>query len=389
MVDTDDLVSLVIISGIAGLIIAPFVIVVYIYYLQIIKLDTIFLLLGIYSFFLIEFFFRVRGQSRTYHYLSSLRYDMSRMRDSRARETEGPLIDIKQRITRVELLLKKLASEPSQSAVSTEILTNEIKKLQERLIKTYARDDSEIQLRFPKEPMSIERVTEIYKQMTAEFTHALMTPLATIDYAITNFRQELPRRLHEGSEVSEEKESILFSLLENATESLHDMRSILHQGAGLFPSGIENIALDGVVRKAERMAAAATGQTREVAIVTELPAIKFYRINLLLALVEILKNAIEATDSNAVIKVSNSYDENGKTIQVDISNPGPSIPPSVQAKLFTFGFSTKGDDKGYGLSLAKRSLQKVGGDIRLLTTTHDITTFRITLPILTTEEVRE
>src|SRR5690606_26084078 len=81
------------------------------------------------------------------------------------------------------------------------------------------------------------------------------------------------------------------------------------------------------------------------------------------ALVNILKNAMEAigTDGTVTIRVARAH---GRT-RVSIEDTGPGLAPEVREHLFTPFFSTKEAGQGIGLTLVQEILMRHGFDFSL------------------------
>jgi hypothetical protein len=67
------------------------------------------------------------------------------------------------------------------------------------------------------------------------------------------------------------------------------------------------------------------------------------------------------------------------TVQVEVADSGPGIPPEVREDLFKPYVSTKRQGTGIGLALAEKLVSQHGGQITYQTGP-DGTTFRISLP---------
>jgi CitB family two-component system sensor histidine kinase MalK len=50
---------------------------------------------------------------------------------------------------------------------------------------------------------------------------------------------------------------------------------------------------------------------------------------------------------------------------IKLTDSGPGIPDDILDKIFKKGFSTKGENRGYGLYLVKHSIEKLGGSIEV------------------------
>jgi len=91
------------------------------------------------------------------------------------------------------------------------------------------------------------------------------------------------------------------------------------------------------------------------------------------ALLNIVKNAVEAIGSNGVIKIDLDYENYGLTI----TNSGNGISVENEKKLFSPFFSTKKDGQGIGLTLVREILLNHNYGFRLKTYGVDDTRFEI------------
>ena len=87
------------------------------------------------------------------------------------------------------------------------------------------------------------------------------------------------------------------------------------------------------------------------------------------ALVNIVKNAIEANATEVKI----SYDNNSITIE----NNGDKIPEEIQEKIFSDGFTTKENGSGLGLLLTKKMLEEQNFKLILQSSDKYLTIFNI------------
>lgn len=89
---------------------------------------------------------------------------------------------------------------------------------------------------------------------------------------------------------------------------------------------------------------------------------------ILTALGNVLQNAIESlknlVSSDKIIQLSiNDYKNH---YLLEIQDNGPGIDHKLYDKIFAKGFSTKeGLDRGHGLTISKKALEKINGDILL------------------------
>ena len=89
-----------------------------------------------------------------------------------------------------------------------------------------------------------------------------------------------------------------------------------------------------------------------------------------------------------ILKLKTRYIPVLKTIKIEIADSGTGIPEDVLSKIFNPFFTTKSQDKGTGLGLfvSYEMARKLGGDIKVISSTADSSTnpgtiFTVELPI--------
>jgi len=101
-------------------------------------------------------------------------------------------------------------------------------------------------------------------------------------------------------------------------------------------------------------------------------------------LLNLLRNAADATDEGAKISVSLKREE--EWAELKVTDEGTGMPPQVADLVFEEFFSTKGDGGlGLGLSLCRSTIMQHGGAISCDTTMGEGTTFSVRLPLLEQE----
>lgn len=84
------------------------------------------------------------------------------------------------------------------------------------------------------------------------------------------------------------------------------------------------------------------------------------------------------------INLDFSWEEDILTIEV--SDTGPGIKTEEQNEIFTKGYSTKGPNRGVGLYLIRRSLERLGGQIAVISEVGHGALFRVIIPYWSKEE---
>ncbi|MDR6227302.1 DcuS/MalK family sensor histidine kinase [Desmospora profundinema] len=81
----------------------------------------------------------------------------------------------------------------------------------------------------------------------------------------------------------------------------------------------------------------------------------------------LIENGFEAMDEiNGPKKMEVLLDYDGETLTLIVEDHGVGIPVEQREAVFEKGFSTKGEDRGYGLHLVKKSVEQLGGTLTLV-----------------------
>ena len=105
------------------------------------------------------------------------------------------------------------------------------------------------------------------------------------------------------------------------------------------------------------------------------------------ALVNILKNAIEAINGTGAITIRLTSASGHSTLEIE--DTGPGIAPEAQSNLFTPFFSTKPHGQGIGLTLVQEILSAHGFDYGIERTGHGTTRFSIVMDTSTSGDARD
>jgi signal transduction histidine kinase len=101
-------------------------------------------------------------------------------------------------------------------------------------------------------------------------------------------------------------------------------------------------------------------------------------------LVNIMENGCEAMKGGGTIIIreeEGSHAALGRAVFIHLSDSGPGIPESIQAKVFEPFFTTKEEGSGLGLSIAARIMEEHGGRLELRSKEGEGCTFSVILPL--------
>ncbi|MGM0576774.1 MAG: sensor histidine kinase [Myxococcota bacterium] len=141
--------------------------------------------------------------------------------------------------------------------------------------------------------------------------------------------------------------------------------------------------LGDLVRRATRFAALDRLLKRRrlvVEVADDVPPLRVDPRRLNQVLLNLLRNAAEATEEDDAVHVTLCRD--GDSAILTVRDEGLGIPPEVADRVFEEFFSTKGEDGlGLGLALCRRIVRHHGGEISCRSAPGEGTTFVIDLPI--------
>lgn len=105
------------------------------------------------------------------------------------------------------------------------------------------------------------------------------------------------------------------------------------------------------------------------------------------AILNLVKNGLEALSSGGELTVASRFD--GEAIEIAVSDTGTGIPAALAPHLFEQFFTTKPQGTGLGLSIARQIVDEHGGEIRWANRPARGATFTIRLPLKRAPAARE
>jgi two-component system nitrogen regulation sensor histidine kinase NtrY len=97
--------------------------------------------------------------------------------------------------------------------------------------------------------------------------------------------------------------------------------------------------------------------------------------------INLVDNAIEATDRRGCVVLETAYDRSNSLVRITVADDGAGIPPEEREKLFLPYYSTKGRGSGLGLAIVRRIVAEHGGNIDVSDNAPRGTRFTIELPV--------
>lgn len=101
---------------------------------------------------------------------------------------------------------------------------------------------------------------------------------------------------------------------------------------------------------------------------------------LITALGNLIENALDAMEGQQEGEIGLLLHYQNGWLSCEVSDDGPGIDLTQLESIFTKGFSTKGDNRGVGLFLARQQIQNLGGDISVESEPGVFTQFFVHIP---------
>jgi two-component system nitrogen regulation sensor histidine kinase NtrY len=97
----------------------------------------------------------------------------------------------------------------------------------------------------------------------------------------------------------------------------------------------------------------------------DLPPVRLDPDQMKRVLINLVDNAIEATEKKGSVTISTEFDRRQGRVRLGVADDGPGIPLDAREKLFVPHFSTKKRGSGLGLAIVSRIVQEHQGTIRV------------------------
>ncbi|MGD7055230.1 DcuS/MalK family sensor histidine kinase [Sutcliffiella horikoshii] len=153
-----------------------------------------------------------------------------------------------------------------------------------------------------------------------------------------------------------------------------------HKEIGVVTTNIENPVLSGFIL-GKLSYARESGVELSINTKTKISEVPSDTIHELITILgNLIDNGIEAVKNRDIKKVNVTLSANANTLTIAVEDTGIGINDMVLKSIFSKGYSTKGPNRGYGLFLLKKSVDKLGGTVVVDTFQNKGTTFQIDIP---------
>lgn len=219
--------------------------------------------------------------------------------------------------------------------------------------------------------LALAAKTSAVGAVAAHLIHALKNPLFGIQMFVTCAQTEKikPNETHWQAAANS---------AQRMQKMIADIVRILREDAGTSAYEVTLEELAGILKGKVATTAGDTGVRFEVALEAE-GVLPNREANLMaLALTNLIQNSMQACPAGTAVELKILEIEGGTAFEV--RDQGPGLPEHVKKTLFSPTASSKAGGTGIGLAITKQLVSHMGGQVALVETGPQGTTFRLTLP---------
>lgn len=265
--------------------------------------------------------------------------------------------------------------------VLVEITVSELRGLQGNVIGRSAilRDITE-RKRLEEAKLQAERLAVI-GAMSARLAHEIRNPLSSITLNIDLVGDEIETLARDKTEAGNEARSLVRSI-DSEVRRIQRVTEDYLKFARMPKPRRERVALDELLDHGLSFMKSlfeATGVTVNIELEPSLPNIMGDEEQLWQAILNLVRNAIEAMPQGGTLTVSTARDDNQVVLR--ISDTGVGIAEAERQRIFKPFFSTKSGGTGLGLPLTQQIIIEHDGRIECESAPSQGTTFVIRLPL--------
>lgn len=216
--------------------------------------------------------------------------------------------------------------------------------------------------------------------LASGFSHEVNTPLASVRTCL----DAIARHLRNPSELSEADREAIARYVTIGSEQVQRCGAITEQFLRLARGKSLGAEVVDVVDCARKVASVVDSTARqndvriEVAAVEGLPAVVANVFALQQVLLNLMLNAVEASEPNQTVHLSFAND--GDCVEVNVRDEGAGIPAADLPRIFEPFFTRRATGTGIGLFVSLNLARSWGGDIRVESTPGLGASFTVTFP---------
>ena len=210
-------------------------------------------------------------------------------------------------------------------------------------------------------PLMRAQKVAAWGEVARKLAHEIKNPLTPIQLSAQRIRKAYLKAAPDLERiVSECTQAIV-----QEVESLKNLVDEFAQFARLPAVNLQPGSLDAVIDHTLSLYDGFAGVTIDKRLAPDLPAVRLDPAQMKRVLINLVDNAIEATEKKGTVIISTEFDRTHGRVRLGVADDGPGIAAEDRDKLFVPTFSTKRRGSGLGLAIVNRIVQEHQGTIRV------------------------
>jgi two-component system nitrogen regulation sensor histidine kinase NtrY len=226
-------------------------------------------------------------------------------------------------------------------------------------------------------PLARAQQVAAWTQVARRLAHEIKNPLTPIQLCAERIRRHFSTTAGPTFDLVEECTSTIVGEVDSLKAIVDEFSQFARMPA---PRAVPT-DLHAVLSEALALYQGLLGDVRfERHLAPKLPKVRVDSEQIRRVIINLVDNAIEATNRSGVITLETHHDASASLVRLIVTDDGPGIPAAEREKLFMPYYSTKRRGSGLGLAIVRRIVAEHGGTIEVGENEPRGTKFTIELP---------
>jgi two-component system, NtrC family, nitrogen regulation sensor histidine kinase NtrY len=211
-------------------------------------------------------------------------------------------------------------------------------------------------------PLMRAQKVAAWGEVARKLAHEIKNPLTPIQLSAQRIRKAHLKQAPDFEKVVQECTVAIVTEVEALKNLVDEFAQFARLPAANLTSASLHEVIDQTLSLYDGLFSEVTVERR---LATDVPALRLDSDQMKRVLINLVDNAIEATDKKGTVTISTEYDRSQARVRLGVADDGPGVPAEVKDKLFVPHFSTKKRGSGLGLAIVSRIVQEHHGTIRV------------------------
>jgi two-component system, NtrC family, nitrogen regulation sensor histidine kinase NtrY len=227
-------------------------------------------------------------------------------------------------------------------------------------------------------PLMRAQKVAAWGEVARKLAHEIKNPLTPIQLSAQRIRKAYIKSAPDFEKILTECSEAIVREVDALKDLVDEFAEFARlPAANLVPTSLHEV-VDGALSLYDGLFAEVRIERRFAA---ELPLLRLDAGQMKRVVINLVDNAIEATDQKGLVVLETAYDSGEGRVRLVVADDGPGISPEDRDRLFVPNFSTKKRGSGLGLAIVSRIVQEHHGLIRALDNAPRGARFVVELPV--------